>query len=269
MTVRLLLHWLTSNTTTLHLRQTSTNATQHLGHSTLQCEKLSNSDYFIPGHVLSQYLALPGGPTAPDTSGDQRPVTPPPPGRRHPGRPGPGPALRHQLYGRPENFPKSQEPLQKQMECTATIRQLPALHPPLAVPGHHPWASRPAWPATAPTLRPAGKFSQEPRATPKADGMHSHNQTAACPPPTTGRPRTSSLGILACLAPPPWCKLTLRLLRHLRQTCTLHFWPPRGSQPTLADVLRWGQTGPRSTPYGALLALLVPPPPSLLHRRRT
>ena len=145
-TVRLLLHWLTSNTTTLHLRQTSTNATQHLGHSTLQCEKLSNSDYFIPGHVSSQYLALPGGPTAPDTSGDQRPVTPPPPGRRHPGRPGPGPALRHQLYGRPENFPKSQEPLQKQMECTATIRQLPALHPPLAVPGHHPWASRPAWP---------------------------------------------------------------------------------------------------------------------------
>ena len=131
-------------------------------------------------------------------------------------------------------------------------------------------------PADPVRVRPYGtnstagrKIFQEPRATPKADGMHRHNQTAVSPPPTTGCPRTSSLGILACLAPPPWCKLTLRLLRHLRQTCTLHFWPPRGSQPTLADVLRWGQTGPRSTPYGALLALLVPPPPSLLHRRRT
>ena len=113
-TVSLLLDWLTSNTTTLHIRQTSCWRPTHIGDSTLHWQKLSNSDYFIPGHYLIQYHALPGGPTPPDTLGDQRPVTPPPPGRRHPGRPGPGPHLRHRLYGWTENFPKCQEPLQKQ-----------------------------------------------------------------------------------------------------------------------------------------------------------
>ena len=165
---------------------------------------------------MSQYLALPGGPTAPDTSGDQQPVTPPPPGRRHPGRPGPGPALRHQLYGRPENFPGAKSHSKSRWNAQTQSDS--------CQPSTHHWLSQ--------------------------DIIPGH---PGLPGPT----------------PLVWCKLTLQLLRRLRQTRTLHFWPPRGSQPTLAGVLRWGQTGPRSTPYGALLALSVPSTPSSLHRRRT